>query len=206
MLNATPNAPMQSAPSTAYTDLLATSSTTEPLAQIMQFISVSGGLEAPDPNRPFQSRPTPPQATPHATRTQNGPSQQPGSVCQPLTVAVQQGSKAATAGPRASGAQTGAGSRAAATGGSAGSGLAQRRAQATPQDRVLAKLGLSKGGHASKAGEQSSKAAAPPSGGSPPPAHGPAYYHSNNNGPVYNNSYNNGPVYKNSDNNGPVYK
>lgn len=83
---------------------------------------------------------------------------------QPLTVGVKQadhqGSKAAATGSQASRAQSGAGSRAPAMGGSAGVGLAQRGGQATPQDRVLAKLGLSKGGPGSKAGQQGSKAAA----------------------------------------------
>ena len=39
-------------------------------------------------------------------------------------------------------------------------GPAQRGAQATSQDRVLAKLGLNKGGHASKGGQQTGKAGA----------------------------------------------
>ena len=161
---------MQLTQSIAYTRLPANSSTPEPVAQILPRMTVSGGLTAPDPNRPFQSRPnpTPPQATSHASRTQLGASEQSGNVCQPLSVAIrqadQQGSKAAATGTQAGMAQAGGGSRAPATGGSAGVSLAQRGGQATPQDRVLAKLGLIKGGQASKGGQQAGKAAAAPCG------------------------------------------
>ena len=77
-----------------------------------------------------------------------------------VQLADQQGSKAAATGSQASRARAGAGSRAGPTGKSAEVGLAQRGGQATLQDRVLAKLGLSKGAPASKAGQQGSKAAA----------------------------------------------
>lgn len=140
--------------------------------QTLLCMSVPGGLQAPDPNRPFQSRPGPtlPQAPHDTPKTQNTASQQSGDVQQSVTLANPQGSNAALTGSQASRAQTGAGARAAPAGGSAGVGLAQRGVQATPQARVLAKLGLSKGGHANRAGQQAStpgaalKSTAVPSG------------------------------------------
>ena len=140
-------------------------------------VHASGGLKAPDPNRPFQSRPIPssPQAKADTTRTQVDASQQSGDVRERPTVQVQQAgqrlSNAAATGSQTSRAQTGSGSRVPTTGGCAGVGLAQREGQATPQGRVLAKLGLSNGGQLSKAGQQASKAStaqpstAAPSGG-----------------------------------------
>lgn len=121
-------------------------------------VHASGGLKAPDPNRPFQSCPNPssPQAKAGTTRTRVDASQQSGDVRERPAVQVQQAgqrlSNAAATGSQTSRAQTGSGSRVPTTGGCAGVGLAQRGAQATPQDRVLAKLGLS------KAGQQASKA------------------------------------------------
>lgn len=156
-------------------------------AQTLLCMSVPGGLKAPDPNRPFQSRRTPTPTllqAPHDTpRTQVSASEQSGDVRQCVAVAAPQGSNAALTGSQASRAQTGVGARAAAAGGSAGVGLAQRGVQATPQARVLAKLGLSKGGQGSRAGQQASTPAAalqstaPPSGESSSLGHDHNHHH-----------------------------
>lgn len=129
---------------------------------------VSGGLTAPDPNRPFLSRPTPtpPRAAADTTSTHAGASRQSSSGHQRLATTVQQANQYRSD-AAVTGSHTGPGLRMSATGGAVGAGLVNKGGRAGPQDRVLAKLGLSSAGHALKAGQQASSAlqsTAPPSG------------------------------------------
>lgn len=134
----------------------------------------SGGLTAPDPNRPFQSRPslTPPQAradtgTSHAdaARQSNTKRQQGTAADQPTG---QQQSKAASNGSQAGRPQSGGGLGASSR--DSGGHSSVKGGQSNPQNRLLAKLGLSKGGQLSRPGPQANKVGAclpsnnPPSG------------------------------------------
>ena len=111
----------------------------------------SGGLEAPDPNRPYQSRPQPSKVSaPQARGTQHTHAA-PAPGDQAVAAAVQK--QTPGRGQQAECKQSG----------TRASRLAQDRAPSqppaarksdTPEGRVLAKLGLSKGG------QQASKAAA----------------------------------------------
>ncbi|KAL3163124.1 hypothetical protein ABBQ32_009538 [Trebouxia sp. C0010 RCD-2024] len=125
-------------------------------------------IRAKDPNRPFLSRPTPtpPRAAADTTSTHAGASRQSSSGHQRLATTVQQANQYRSD-AAVTGSHTGPGLRMSATGGAVGAGLVNKGGRAGPQDRVLAKLGLSSAGHALKAGQQASSAlqsTAPPSG------------------------------------------
>ena len=127
-------------------------------------MNFAGGLTAPDPNRPFQSRPslTPPQAradsgTAHADAAhKNNIKHQQDTVADQRV--GQQHSKADSTGSQPGRSQSGCGGLClgGSSRGSGGCGSV-KGSHPDPQNRVLAKLGLGKEGQLSRAGPQARK-------------------------------------------------